>query len=172
MPWLFIYSAMSIPIFYAAGMLYGKNSNFSQIEFWRFMLRAKGAGLLFFWTEFFVTVVLLGLSWLGNAYFGLPGFGMAFFGMNLLYGLLIFTIVRKCYSFYFSPENIQVFAMFVLATGIVFMTPFFMTEMVCIILNTCITIAVGIRSLLMLYNKTDSWTPAFLLKFKARFGVE
>lgn len=36
MPWLFIYSAMSIPFFYAAGMIFGKNSNFSQIEFWRF----------------------------------------------------------------------------------------------------------------------------------------
>jgi len=36
MPWLFIYSAASIPLFYAAGMLYGKNTNFTQIEFWRF----------------------------------------------------------------------------------------------------------------------------------------
>ena len=36
MPWLFIYSAASIPFFYAAGMLYGKNSSFTQIEFWRF----------------------------------------------------------------------------------------------------------------------------------------
>ena len=36
MPWLFIYSAISIPLFYAAGMMYGKNTNFSQIEFWRF----------------------------------------------------------------------------------------------------------------------------------------
>ena len=36
MPWLFIYSAASIPLFYAAGMLYGKSSQFNQIEFWRF----------------------------------------------------------------------------------------------------------------------------------------
>ena len=36
MPWLFIYSAASIPLFYAAGMLFGKTTNFSQIEFWRF----------------------------------------------------------------------------------------------------------------------------------------
>jgi nitric oxide reductase subunit B len=36
MPWLFIYSAASIPLFYAAGMLYGKTTHFSQIEFWRF----------------------------------------------------------------------------------------------------------------------------------------
>ncbi|BCS54703.1 nitric-oxide reductase large subunit [Geobacter sp. SVR] len=36
LPWLFIYSAISIPLFYAAGMLYGKNTSFVQTEFWRF----------------------------------------------------------------------------------------------------------------------------------------
>ncbi|GFO68745.1 nitric oxide reductase [Geomonas limicola] len=36
MPWLFIYSAISIPLFYAAGMLYGRGTSFVQIEFWRF----------------------------------------------------------------------------------------------------------------------------------------
>jgi nitric oxide reductase subunit B len=36
MPWLFIYSAATIPLFYAAGMLYGHNTHVSQIEFWRF----------------------------------------------------------------------------------------------------------------------------------------
>lgn len=36
MPWLFIYSAVSIPLFYAAGMFYGKGSAFNHVEFWRF----------------------------------------------------------------------------------------------------------------------------------------
>ncbi|HJV65867.1 MAG TPA: cbb3-type cytochrome c oxidase subunit I [Geomonas sp.] len=36
MPWLYIYSAISIPLFYAAGMLYGQGSHFVQVEFWRF----------------------------------------------------------------------------------------------------------------------------------------
>jgi len=36
LPWLFIYSAISIPLFYAAGMLFGKGSHFVQVEFWRF----------------------------------------------------------------------------------------------------------------------------------------
>jgi nitric oxide reductase subunit B len=36
MPWLFVYSAITIPLFYAAGMLYGQNTHFTQIEFWRF----------------------------------------------------------------------------------------------------------------------------------------
>ncbi|HEY3307524.1 MAG TPA: cbb3-type cytochrome c oxidase subunit I [Desulfuromonadaceae bacterium] len=36
MPWLFLYSAFSIPLFYAVGMVFGKNTNFAQIDFWRF----------------------------------------------------------------------------------------------------------------------------------------
>jgi len=36
MPWLFIYSAISIPLFYAAGMFYGTTAHFNQVEFWRF----------------------------------------------------------------------------------------------------------------------------------------
>jgi nitric oxide reductase subunit B len=36
MPYLFLYSAISIPAFYAVGMLFGKNTNFAVTEFWRF----------------------------------------------------------------------------------------------------------------------------------------
>jgi nitric oxide reductase subunit B len=36
MPYLFLYSALSIPVFYAAGMMFGKNTNFAVVDFWRF----------------------------------------------------------------------------------------------------------------------------------------
>jgi nitric oxide reductase subunit B len=36
MPWLFVYSALSIPVFYAVGMVFGKNVNFVLADFWRF----------------------------------------------------------------------------------------------------------------------------------------
>ncbi|HOM70657.1 MAG TPA: nitric-oxide reductase large subunit [Armatimonadota bacterium] len=36
MPFLFLYSAISIPVFYAAGMLFGKMSSFAIVDFWRF----------------------------------------------------------------------------------------------------------------------------------------
>ena len=36
MPWLFVYSALSIPLFYAAGLVFGKNSNYAVTDFWRF----------------------------------------------------------------------------------------------------------------------------------------
>jgi nitric oxide reductase subunit B len=36
MPWLFFYSALSIPLFYAAGMAFWKETNYTVMDFWRF----------------------------------------------------------------------------------------------------------------------------------------
>ncbi len=36
LPWLFFYSALSIPLFYAVGMIFGKNSDYAVVDFWRF----------------------------------------------------------------------------------------------------------------------------------------
>ena len=36
MPWLFFYSALSIPLFYAAGLAFWKDVNFTVMDFWRF----------------------------------------------------------------------------------------------------------------------------------------
>lgn len=36
LPWLFFYAALSIPLFYGVGMLFGPKSHFAVIDFWRF----------------------------------------------------------------------------------------------------------------------------------------
>jgi nitric oxide reductase subunit B len=36
MPWLFLYSALSIPLFYAVGMAFGRGTVFAVVDFWRF----------------------------------------------------------------------------------------------------------------------------------------
>lgn len=36
LPYLFLYSAFSIPIFYAAGLAFGKNADYAVMDFWRF----------------------------------------------------------------------------------------------------------------------------------------
>ncbi len=36
LPYLLMYSALSIPLFYAVGMVFGKNVNFAVMNFWRF----------------------------------------------------------------------------------------------------------------------------------------
>jgi nitric oxide reductase subunit B len=36
LPYLFLYSALSIPLFYAAGLLFGKGTHYAVVDFWRF----------------------------------------------------------------------------------------------------------------------------------------
>ncbi len=36
LPYLFLYSALSIPVFYAAGLAFGRNADFAVMDFWRF----------------------------------------------------------------------------------------------------------------------------------------
>ncbi|MCL5096549.1 MAG: cbb3-type cytochrome c oxidase subunit I, partial [Candidatus Omnitrophica bacterium] len=36
LPWLFLYSALSIPLFYAAGVVFWKNASYAIVDFWRF----------------------------------------------------------------------------------------------------------------------------------------
>ena len=36
MPWLFLYSALTIPLFYAAGMMFWRDTHFVIMDFWRF----------------------------------------------------------------------------------------------------------------------------------------
>ncbi|CAN5145364.1 cbb3-type cytochrome c oxidase subunit I [soil metagenome] len=36
LPWLFFYASLSIPLFYGVGMLFGPQSHFAVIDFWRF----------------------------------------------------------------------------------------------------------------------------------------
>ena len=49
MPWLFVYSALSIPLFYGVGMLYGPKSHFTVVDFWRFWV-------VHLWVEDFLEV--------------------------------------------------------------------------------------------------------------------
>ncbi len=36
LPYLFLYSALSIPLFYAAGLVFGKGTHYAIVDFWRF----------------------------------------------------------------------------------------------------------------------------------------
>lgn len=49
MPWLFIYSALSIPVFYSVGLFFGKDANFTVMNFWRFWV-------VHLWVEDFLEV--------------------------------------------------------------------------------------------------------------------
>lgn len=133
-----------------------------------FMLRAKGNGQLFICTEFFANCMYLGLAWLGIRYFGMAGIGIAFFWMNLCYWILIYWVVRRNYEFTFSPIIIRLLLIYSFATGVVFLTPYFITNIPCMFINTGTAIAVGLFSLKTLVNKVGSDTnSSILLKLKS-----
>lgn len=137
-----------------------------------FLLRAKGDGQLFFWTELFTNCLHLGLAWLGMKYFGLVGIGMAFFGMILSYWIMIYYVVRRHYEFRFSDRNQKLVSIFALTTGVVFATPFLLPSIVHLMVNTIITIAAGTYSLKTVLNNTGSAaTPKFLLRLKSACGA-
>jgi len=85
-----------------------------------FIIVAKGARSLFFWTEVAATVVHVGLAWILVKPFGLDGATMAFFGLYIWHGLLVYAIVRRMTGFRWSQGNLQTAAVMLPLIGVVF----------------------------------------------------
>ena len=84
-----------------------------------FIVLAKGAQKIFFWTELAAAVVQVGLAWFLVARFGLAGAGAAFFGLYVWHGLLIYFIVRRLTGFRWSAANQRLGLFFLsLITGV------------------------------------------------------
>jgi antigen flippase len=86
-----------------------------------YILLAKGARALFFWTEVAATVVHVGAAFVLVRLFGLPGATMAFFALYAWHGLLIYFIVRRLTGFTWSPANLRLGALFLPLIGMVFL---------------------------------------------------
>ena len=85
-----------------------------------FIVVAKGAQTIFFWTEIAATLVHVGLAWLFVSKLGAPGAGMAFFGLYIWHGILIYVIVRRLTGFRWSAANRRHALLFLPASGFVF----------------------------------------------------
>jgi PST family polysaccharide transporter len=70
-----------------------------------FVLLAKGAQKVFFWSELVWTVVYLALSWVCISYFGLTGAGIAFFASYVFHAITNYLIARFLTGFRWSTEN-------------------------------------------------------------------
>lgn len=84
-----------------------------------FIILAKGAQRMFFWTEVAASCVHVGLAWLLLGVLGLAGTGIAFVALYAWHGLLIYFLVRKVSGFRWSRDNLALGAMFVGLTGLV-----------------------------------------------------
>lgn len=77
-----------------------------------FIILAKGAQKMFFWTEVAAACVHVGLAWLLLGAIGLVGTGIAFAGLYAWHGLLIYVLVRRLSGFRWSSENLALGAIF------------------------------------------------------------
>ncbi|MFU0507203.1 O-antigen translocase [Pseudaminobacter sp. NGMCC 1.201702] len=115
-----------------------------------FIVLAKGAQQIFFWTEVAATLVHVGLAWLLVRRFGLGGSGAAFFGLYVWHAVLIYIIVRRLSGFRWSAANLKLGLIFLPASGLVFslfaVLPFWPATAV----GTLIVLLSGLYSLHML----------------------
>jgi enterobacterial common antigen flippase len=87
-----------------------------------FIIIAKGARNLFFWSEVAWTMVYVALAWLCVNAFGLNGAGIAFFGSYILHVLMIYAIVRRLSGFQWSAANIRIGLLFISILTAVFLS--------------------------------------------------
>src|SRR5580704_3588395 len=85
-----------------------------------YIIIARGARNLFFWSELAWTVVYVALAWVCVTAFALDGAGIAFFGSYIFHVLMIYLIVRRLSGFQYSAANMKVSLLFILVLVLVF----------------------------------------------------
>ena len=85
-----------------------------------FIIIAKSAQSLFFWSELSWTAMYVAFAWVCVTAFGLDGAGIAFFGSYILHVLMIYLIIRRLSGFRWSAANLKIGLLFVTSLAIVF----------------------------------------------------
>ncbi|MFO1477581.1 MAG: O-antigen translocase [Verrucomicrobiota bacterium] len=85
-----------------------------------FIIIAKGARAVFFWTELASCAVHIGLVWLLIHGFQLAGVGMAFAAFYALHWILVYVIARRMTGFCWSPQSLRIFAVLAPVFAVVF----------------------------------------------------
>ncbi|QWW71999.1 O-antigen translocase [Rhizobium sp. WYJ-E13] len=115
-----------------------------------FIVVAKGAQTIFFWTEVAATLVHVGLAWLFVSKFGTPGAGMAFFGLYVWHSILIYVIVRRFTGFRWSAANRRHALLFLPASGLVFSAFLILPPWPAMVIGCVAVVVSGLYSLRML----------------------
>ncbi len=136
-----------------------------------FIILAKGAQNLFFWTELAWTVVHLGLAWVCVRSFGADGAGIAFFGSYVFHGLVIYPIVRRLSGFRWSTANRQTGLLFVSLIAVVFCGFYVLPPLLATGVGTLAVILSGVYSIRILLNLVSlDRIPPPILRLFVRFG--
>jgi PST family polysaccharide transporter len=137
-----------------------------------YIIIAKGARNLLFWSECVWTAVYVALAWVCLAAFGLNGAGAAFFAAYVVHVLMVYVIARKLSGFAYSPANMRLSLMLVLSIGTVFFGFYGMPypiAMVIGVLTLGAASAFSIREVLDLVSRHD--IPRPVLEILVWFGL-
>ena len=115
-----------------------------------FIVLAKGARSIFFWTEVACTVIHVGLAWLLVPKFGLAGATMAFFGLYTWHSILIYAIVRRLTGFRWSAANKQTGLVLLPLIGFVFGAALWLPVAAATVVGVIATLWGGVYSLRVL----------------------
>lgn len=85
-----------------------------------FIVLAKGAKAIFFWTDVAATIVHVGLAWFCVKAFGLAGAGFAFFGLYVWHSVLIYIIARFLTNFRWSATNRKLIIGYLSISAVIF----------------------------------------------------
>ncbi|WP_436640336.1 O-antigen translocase [Microbaculum sp. FT89] len=116
-----------------------------------FIVLARGAQKIFFWTEVAATTVNVGLAYVLVRAIGLDGAGMAFFGLYVWHSVLIYVIVRRIAGFRWSGENVRLGVAMLALTAVVFASTEMLPTVPAMAIGSVTTIGCGVyclRSLL------------------------
>jgi antigen flippase len=112
-----------------------------------FIVLAKGAQKIFFWTEVAAAVVHVGLAWLLVPFIGVYGAGAAFFGLYVWHSVLIYMIVRRLSGFRWSKANRTLAVIFLPLTAVVFCSAYLLPPWLATAIGIVAVLASGIYSL-------------------------
>jgi PST family polysaccharide transporter len=112
-----------------------------------FIIMAKGARKVFFWTEILTNFGYVALVWAGIKSFGLNGTGMAFFALYVFNSIAVYIIVGRLTGFSWSAENRKLALVFIPLVGIVFGSWYFLSPVWAAVVGTALTIPAGYFSM-------------------------
>ena len=112
-----------------------------------YILLAKGARQIYFWSELASNAVMIGLVWVCVLAFGLKGTGIAFFGLYVLYWLVIYAIVRAVSGFRWTVANKQIGLLYGALIAAVFVGWYWLPRWTLMVGGAGVTLLAGIVSL-------------------------
>ncbi|MBO9197576.1 O-antigen translocase [Rhizobium sp. 16-449-1b] len=112
-----------------------------------FIILAKGAQRIFFWTEVAAAIVHVGLAWICVKSFGTVGAGVAFFGLYVWHSILIYWIARRYTGFRYSAINRILVMAYLPLSGLVFLSFQFLPLWLASSIGLVSTAATGLYSL-------------------------